>query len=52
LHRRWLTEDSCRLSDIAEHYDVSRERIRQVEQDLLGKLRMKLRTMGGAEMAA
>ena len=49
LQRRWLTEDGCRLSEIADRYHVSRERIRQVEHDLLGRLRTMVD--GGAAAA-
>jgi len=36
---RWLTDDKATLHDLAERYGVSAERIRQLEQNAIGKLR-------------
>ncbi len=39
LEARWLTEDKRTLQDLADHYGVSAERIRQIEANALKKLR-------------
>ncbi|MBZ2189109.1 RNA polymerase sigma factor RpoH [Alcanivorax sp. JB21] len=39
LERRWLAEDKTTLQDLANHYGVSAERIRQLENAAIGKLR-------------
>tara|TARA_R110000823_G_scaffold119998_23_gene244645 strand:- start:18806 stop:19660 length:855 start_codon:yes stop_codon:yes gene_type:complete len=39
LARRWLTEDKATLHELAAEYSVSAERIRQLEQGALKKLR-------------
>jgi RNA polymerase primary sigma factor len=38
-----VMEESCTLSDLGVKYGLSRERIRQVEEEALKKLRFKLR---------
>lgn len=37
--RRWLAEDKATLHDLADEYDVSAERIRQIEQAGMKKIR-------------
>jgi len=39
LAQRWLTEDKSTLHDLAAQYGVSAERIRQLEQNAMKKLR-------------
>lgn len=39
LAQRWLTEDKATLHELAAQYDVSAERIRQLEQNAMKKLR-------------
>lgn len=39
LQRRWLTEDKTTLQELADHYDVSAERIRQLENNAIKKLK-------------
>jgi RNA polymerase sigma-32 factor len=39
LARRWLSDDKATLHELAERYDVSAERIRQIEANAIGKLR-------------
>lgn len=40
IQRRWLDEDKATLQDLAEKYQVSAERIRQLEQNAIKKLRV------------
>ncbi|MEJ2688175.1 MAG: RNA polymerase sigma factor RpoH [Gammaproteobacteria bacterium] len=42
LAERWLAEDKTTLQDLANRYDVSAERIRQLEKNAIGKLRATL----------
>ena len=44
LSRRWLTEDKATLHELAAEYDVSAERIRQIEANAIAKLRAQLAT--------
>lgn len=39
LARRWLTDTKATLHELAAHYNVSAERIRQIEANAMGKLR-------------
>ena len=39
IQRRWLDEDKATLQDLADHYGVSAERIRQVEANAMKKMR-------------
>ncbi|MEM9254391.1 MAG: RNA polymerase sigma factor RpoH [Pseudomonadota bacterium] len=39
LARRWLAEDKATLQELADEYQVSAERIRQLEQNAMKKLR-------------
>jgi RNA polymerase sigma-32 factor len=36
---RWLTEDKSTLQDLADKYNVSAERIRQLEKNAMKKLK-------------
>ena len=40
--KRWLTEPKATLQEIAAHYEISAERVRQLEQAALKKLRMNV----------
>lgn len=40
LQRRWMAEDKATLHELAGKYGVSAERIRQIESNALGKLRL------------
>lgn len=42
LQQRWLTEDKVTLHDLAAKYGVSAERIRQLEQNAMKKMRFSL----------
>ncbi len=42
LQKRWLTEDKATLQDLATHYKVSAERIRQIENNAIKKLKKKM----------
>jgi RNA polymerase sigma-32 factor len=42
LEARWLAEDKTTLHDLAAHYGVSAERIRQLEKNAIGKLKKTL----------
>ena len=42
LEARWLTEDKATLHELAIRFKVSAERIRQLEKNALGKLKMTL----------
>ena len=42
LESRWLTEDKQTLHELAEHYGVSAERIRQIEANAIKKLRVSM----------
>ncbi len=39
LQKRWLDENKATLKDLAEHYNVSAERIRQIESNAMKKIR-------------
>jgi RNA polymerase sigma-32 factor len=39
LERRWLSDDKATLQELADEYGVSAERIRQLENGAIGKLR-------------
>ncbi|MFN3713579.1 MAG: RNA polymerase sigma factor RpoH [Alcanivoracaceae bacterium] len=39
LERRWLADDKATLQELADEYGVSAERIRQLENSAIGKLR-------------
>lgn len=39
LRTRWMTDDKATLQDLAEHYGVSAERVRQIETNAIKKLR-------------
>ncbi len=40
LHKRLLTDDPLTLQSIADNFDISRERVRQIEVTLLKKMRL------------
>jgi RNA polymerase sigma-32 factor len=40
IKRRWLNEDKATLHELADEYQVSAERIRQIEKNALGKMRV------------
>jgi RNA polymerase sigma-32 factor len=40
IKRRWLNEDKATLHELASEYQVSAERIRQIEKNALGKMRV------------
>ena len=40
IQRRWLNEDKTTLHELADEYKVSAERIRQIEQNAIKKLRV------------
>ena len=40
IQRRWLNEDKATLHDLADVYQVSAERIRQIEKNAMGKMRV------------
>lgn len=42
VRQRWLGEEKSTLQDLASRYNVSAERIRQIEQNALNKLRKSL----------
>ena len=42
LHKRWLTEEKSTLHELAEVYNVSAERIRQLEKNAMKKLRIHM----------
>ena len=42
LARRWLTEDKVTLQELANEYDVSAERIRQLEKNAMNKVKKVL----------
>jgi RNA polymerase sigma-32 factor len=39
FHHRLMSEDPLTLQEIGNHYGISRERVRQIEKRLMGKLR-------------
>ncbi|MCB1738406.1 MAG: sigma-70 family RNA polymerase sigma factor, partial [Gammaproteobacteria bacterium] len=42
LQRRWLNDDKTTLQDLADEYGVSAERIRQIENNAIKKLRGRM----------
>jgi RNA polymerase sigma-32 factor len=42
LRQRWLAEDKATLHDLASKYEVSAERIRQIEQNAMKKVRVTM----------
>lgn len=42
LAKRWLNEEKATLQELAEHYNVSAERIRQLEKNAMNKIKMSL----------
>ena len=44
LQNRWLAENKTTLQELAKHYGVSAERIRQLEQNAMKKLKTRMET--------
>ena len=44
LEERWLTDDKSTLHELAARYDISAERIRQLEKNAIGKLKKTMLT--------
>ncbi|MBW2208306.1 MAG: RNA polymerase sigma factor RpoH [Deltaproteobacteria bacterium] len=44
LEERWLTDDKSTLHELAAHFNVSAERIRQLEKNAIGKLKKTMLT--------
>ena len=42
LQARWLSEKKATLHELADHYGVSAERIRQIEKNAMNKIRTQL----------
>lgn len=42
IQQRWLTDQKATLHQLADKYDISAERIRQLEQNALKKLRLSI----------
>jgi RNA polymerase sigma-32 factor len=42
LQRRWMTDDKATLHELAAEYNVSAERIRQIEANAIKKLRVAM----------
>ena len=42
LSQRWLAEDKATLHDLAQKYNVSAERIRQLEKSAMNKLKLSI----------
>jgi RNA polymerase sigma-32 factor len=42
VQSRWLSEDKTTLHDLAAKYEVSAERVRQLEQNAMKKLRVAM----------
>ena len=51
IARRWLTEQKATLHELAAEYQVSAERIRQIENNALKKLRAGMVSAGLAARA-
>ncbi|WP_422473852.1 RNA polymerase sigma factor RpoH [Endozoicomonas sp. ALB032] len=47
LQRRWLNEDKATLHELAEHYGVSAERIRQLEKNAMKKVKGSMEARSG-----
>src|SRR6185295_7078473 len=50
FRERWLTDSPLTLQEIGDRYGVSRERARQLEKRLLGRLRKYLEAELGTEV--
>jgi RNA polymerase sigma-32 factor len=42
IQRRWLDDDKATLQELAAEFDVSAERIRQLEQNAMKKLKQSM----------
>ena len=40
IRSRWLTDDKATLQDLADKYQISAERVRQLEKNALNKLKL------------
>ena len=40
INRRWLNDEKATLHELADEYQVSAERIRQIEKNALNKMRV------------
>lgn len=45
IHQRWLAESKATLHELAERYQISAERVRQLEQNAMKKLRVAIGTV-------
>ena len=52
LQARWLSDEKTTLMDLAERYQVSAERIRQIERNAMKKLRKHMEASVGGAAAA
>ena len=52
IQARWINENKATLTDLAEHYQVSAERIRQIENQALKKLKAAMAAEFSEEFAA
>ena len=41
-YQRWLAEEKATLHDLAQKYNVSAERIRQLEKSAMNKLKLSI----------
>lgn len=42
IETRWLADDKTTLQDLADHYEVSAERVRQIEKNAMKKLQLAM----------
>jgi len=42
IRTRWLNEDKTTLQDLADKYQISAERVRQLEKNALNKLKASM----------
>jgi len=49
VEARWLSDDPLTLHDLADEFNVSAERIRQIESKAMQKMRGSLAKLGGAD---
>jgi RNA polymerase sigma-32 factor len=43
IQRRWLTDNKATLQELAQEFGVSAERVRQLEQNALKKLKLSFK---------
>lgn len=46
IQRRWLQDDKMTLAELGEHYGISKERVRQIEEKALAQLRCVVERSG------